>query len=69
MPKDHKKAVALLAKGCVAADYQVWTCNAFAKVVASKDGVAVKIAEDWKKACAAKDTQTCSGLERIAPKK
>ncbi|MFO0756243.1 MAG: hypothetical protein U0359_07110 [Byssovorax sp.] len=64
MPQDHAKAVALLAKGCSAQDYQEWTCRAFKKAVDAKDEEAVKAVAAWKTACAAQDKAACKGLER-----
>lgn len=64
MPKDHANAIALLAKGCAAQDYQEWTCRAFKKAVDAKDEEAVKAVAAWKTACAAKDKAACKAIER-----
>jgi TPR repeat protein len=64
MPKDHAKAIGLLAKGCAAQDYQEWTCRAFKKAVDAKDADALKAVDAWKTACAAKEKAACKGLER-----
>ena len=64
MPKDHPKAIGMLAKGCAAQDYQEWTCRAFKKSVDAKDPDAVKAVDAWKAGCAAKEKAACKGLER-----
>ena len=64
MPKDHAKAIALLAKGCAAQDYQEWTCRAFKKAFDAKDEEAVKAVAAWKTGCAAQEKAACKGLER-----
>ncbi len=70
VPKDHKKAIALKAKGCVAEDYQVWTCASLREAAEKKDGEAVRVLADWKKACdASKDATACAGVERTTKKK
>jgi hypothetical protein len=66
--KDHAKAIALIAKGCAAEDYQVWTCNSLKKASDAKDREAVKAVAAWKKACAAKDAGACTGLDRLGGK-
>jgi TPR repeat protein len=64
MPKDHAKAIGLLARGCAAKDYQEWTCRAFKKAVDAKDPDAMKAVAAWKTSCAAKEKAGCDGLER-----
>ena len=65
--KDHAKAIALLAKGCAAEDYQAWTCNAFNKAKDAKDKEVAKAVAALKKACSAKgkNEAACAGLDRI----
>jgi hypothetical protein len=65
--KDHARAIALLAKGCAAEDYQAWTCNAFNKARDAKDKEVAKAVAALKKACSAKDKNAaaCAGLDRI----
>jgi TPR repeat protein len=63
MPKDHAKAIGLLAKGCAAHDYQEWTCRAFKKAFDARDPEAVKAVEAWKTGCAANEKAACKGLD------
>lgn len=69
VPKDHVKAMELLGRGCVAEDFQLWTCNALKKAVEKKDKDATRIVAGWKKACAAKDVLACRGLDRTSTAK
>lgn len=67
--KDHDKAIALLGRGCVAEDYQVWTCASLHKAEVAKDKAAMKLVADWQKACKkTKDELACRGVERLTPK-
>ena len=64
MVKDHVKAIAWLVQGCVAPDFQPWTCSAFRKAVDAKDPEAMKAVQAWKTGCAAKEKAACAGLKR-----
>ncbi|MEO7331638.1 MAG: tetratricopeptide repeat protein [Minicystis sp.] len=64
MPKDHAKAIALLAQGCAAQDYQDWTCQAFKKAYDAKDEEAVKAVKEWMRGCVKQEKGTCAALKR-----
>jgi len=66
--QDHPRAIEFLVQGCLAEDYQVWTCNSLRRFADKKDKLATKVLADWKKACAKKDATACRGNERITPK-
>jgi TPR repeat protein len=65
LSRDHAKAVTLLAQGCAAEDYQVWTCNTLRALVSKKDDHAVRAAEGWTKACSAGNAEACRAKERL----